>query len=63
LAYRSNRSTDETTDFYLATHLNELANLDLDATTTTFPCTGNSLIKTLADNGDISENRNIKRLP
>ena len=59
----SNRSKDATQRAAWQAHRDELAGLDLDATTTTFPCTGNSIIKTLADNGDISENRNIKRLP
>ena len=59
----SSRSSDATQRAAWLAHRNELAGLDLEATTTAFPCTGCSLIKTLADNGDISENRNIKRLP
>ena len=59
----STRSKDATQRAAWQAHRDELAALNLDTTTTTFPCTGNSLIKTLADNGDISENRNIKRLP
>lgn len=44
------------------TYRDALAALDLSTATTTFPCTGTSVLKTLADNGDIPAYRNIKRL-
>jgi hypothetical protein len=59
----SNKATDATQKTAWQSYVSELENLDLDSTTTTFPVTGNSVIKVLADNGDITEFRNIKRLP
>lgn len=57
------KATDETTISTWTTYLNELKNLDLDSVTTTFPTNGNNAILPLETNGDITEFKNIKRLP
>jgi|TARA_R100001460_G_scaffold14654_2_gene32686 hypothetical protein len=57
------KATDAASISAWTAYLNELRNLDLDSVTTTFPTNGNNAILPLETNGDITEFRNIKRLP
>lgn len=57
------KATDAATISAWTAYLNELRNLDLDSVTTTFPTNGNNPILPLETNGDITEFKNIKRLP
>lgn len=57
------RSSDATQRASWEAYRDTLSALDLSSTTTTFPITGNCSLKTLVDNGDLAEFKNIKRLP
>lgn len=57
------KATDAASISSWTAYLNELRALDLDSVTTTFPTTGNNSILPLETNGDITEFKNIKRLP
>jgi len=59
----SPKATDATTISTWTAYKQELLQLDLDSCNTTWPVTGNNPILPLETNGDITEFRNIKRLP
>ena len=57
------RCSDATQRASWEAYRDTLSALDLSSTTTTFPITGNCSLKTLVDNGDLAEYKNIQRLP
>ncbi len=59
----SPKATDTATINSWTAYRNELLALDLDSVSTTWPVTANNPILPLETNGDITEFKNIKRLP